>query len=71
MATSYQATSMQEWAIQTKELNANGCFYMRGNSRPYADVSMLYVGAYGAKAPNYKECLEAIPDAARSILRPE
>jgi hypothetical protein len=66
----YQASNIEEWAIQTKALDASGCIYFRGNSRPYADVSMLFIGTYGKGAPKYLDCLQAIPENARSLVAP-
>jgi len=67
MMGGYSAKDMNEWVAQSEAINANGCVYMRGNARPYADVSMMYIAAYGKNAPQYLECLEAIPPEARFI----
>lgn len=52
-----------------KEAGGSGCLYVRGNSRPYADVSVLSVSVYGSKT-NYQDCLNAIPENARSMISP-
>ena len=64
----YQAKTMDEHLAQIKEMEASGCFYFRGNSRPYADVSMLSVSTFGKNAPKWDTCLEKIPPEARSLL---
>lgn len=61
----YDPKDMTEWVKQAEAINASGCIYMRGNARPYADVSTMYIAAYGKKAPSYLECLQAIPEPAR------
>lgn len=66
----YIPQNVAEWQAMTKQLDGSGCFYARGNSRPYADVSVLVVSTYGKNAPKYLECLQAIPPEARSILHP-
>lgn len=56
-------------AIQMIEASqGSGCVYLRGNARPYGDISFLSVHAYGRNAPTYLECLEAVPPEARSLL---
>ena len=64
----YTPVSIDEWVTQAKALDGSGCIYVRGNSRPYADVSVLIVSTYGKGAPKYTECLEAIPPEARQLL---
>ena len=64
----YQAQTIDEWLTQAKQLDGSGCLYIRGNARPYADVSLLAVQTYGKRAPGYVECLQAIPPEARSLL---
>jgi hypothetical protein len=64
----YQAQTMEEYIAQTKALEGSGCIYFRGNSRPYADVSILAISAWGKNAPKYLECLQNIPADARSLL---
>lgn len=66
--TLHQAQNMDEWVKQTRELGGSGCTYVRGNARPYADVSMLTIVAWGKNAPNYLDCLQGIPPDARSFL---
>jgi hypothetical protein len=63
----YQAKTMDEWVAQAKQLDGSGCMYVRGNSRPYADVSVLIVSTYGKGAPKYIDCLQAIPPEARTL----
>ena len=69
-ASTYQAKDVNEWIRMTRELDGSGCAYVRGNARPYADVSFLTVGAWGKRAPTYEACLEAIPPDARRLLGP-
>lgn len=64
----YQAKTMEENIAQIKALDGSGCIYFRGNSRPWADVSMLTVATWGRNAPKYLDCLENIPADARSML---
>ena len=64
----YQAKSMEENIAQIKALEGSGCMYFRGNSRPWADVSMLTVATWGKNAPKYLECLQNIPPDARALL---
>jgi len=64
----YQAKTMEENIAQIKALDGSGCIYFRGNSRPWADVSMLTVATWGKNAPKYLECLQNIPADARSLL---
>lgn len=63
----YTPQNITEWQTMTKQLDGSGCFYLRGNSRPYADVSVLLVQTYGKGAPKYLECLQGVPDAARAL----
>jgi hypothetical protein len=69
-ALMYQPNNIEEAVKLIKAQEGSGCVYIRGNARPYADVSMLQVHAYGKGAPKYDECLRAIPDNARSLLGP-
>lgn len=64
----YQAKSMEENIAQIKAIDGSGCIYFRGNSRPYADVSVLMISTWGKNAPKYLECLQNIPSDARSLL---
>lgn len=64
----YRPANVDEWVTQAKELDGSGCIYVRGNSRPYADVSVLVISTYGKGAPKYLECLQAIPPEARSLM---
>jgi hypothetical protein len=64
----YQAKNIDEWISQAKQLDGSGCLYVRGNARPYADVSMLAVSTYGKNAPKWDACLDKIPPEARSLL---
>jgi hypothetical protein len=64
----YQAKTMEENIAQIKALEGSGCIYFRGNSRPWADVSMLTVATWGKNAPKYLECLQNIPPDARALL---
>lgn len=41
--------------------NARGCLYVRGNARPYADVTALVVGTWGPDPPAYAECWQGLP----------
>jgi hypothetical protein len=59
---------MEENIAQIKALEGSGCIYFRGNSRPWADVSMLTVATWGKNAPKYLECLQNIPPDARALL---
>jgi hypothetical protein len=63
----YQAQTIDEYVALTKATEGNGCIYIRGNSRPYADVSILSIVAWGKNAPKYDECLKAIPPEARTL----
>jgi hypothetical protein len=63
----YQAQTIDEYVALTKATDGNGCIYIRGNSRPYADVSILSIVAWGKNAPKYDECLKAVPENARSL----
>jgi len=64
----YQAKTMEENIAQIKALDGSGCIYFRGNSRPWADVSMLTVATWGKNAPKYLECLQNIPPDARALM---
>jgi hypothetical protein len=64
----YQAKTMDENIAQIKALEGSGCIYFRGNSRPWADVSMLTVATWGKNAPKYLDCLQNIPADARALL---
>lgn len=64
----YQAKNIDEWISQSKQLDGSGCLYIRGNARPYADVSVLAVSTYGKNAPKWDSCLEKIPPDARALL---
>ena len=64
----YTPTNIEEWVAQAKALDGSGCVYLRANGRPYVDAAVLVVSTYGKGAPKYKECLEAIPPEARSLL---
>ena len=66
----YIPRNIDEQIRSVKEAGGTGCVYIRGNSRPYADVSVLMVSTIG-KGTNYKECLEAIPPEARSLVSPQ
>ena len=66
----YAPRSVEEQIKVVREAGGTGCVYIRGNSRPYADVSVLMVSTVG-KGTNYKECLEAIPAEARSLVSPQ
>jgi hypothetical protein len=66
----YQAKTMEENIAQIKALEGSGCIYFRGNSRPYADVSMMAVSTWGKNAPKYLECLQGIPPEARMLQLP-
>lgn len=63
----YRPQNVQEWVTMTKALDGSGCIYFRGNSRPYADVSVLAVSTWGKGAPKYIECLQSVPEAARAL----
>jgi len=65
--TIYQAKSMEEHIAQIKALEGSGCIYLRGNSRPWADMSMLTVATWGKNAPKYLDCLQKIPPDAREL----
>jgi hypothetical protein len=65
----YQAKTMDESLAQIKALEGSGCVYFRGNSRPWADVSMFSVMTWGKNAPKYIDCLNAIPPEARSLFQ--
>jgi hypothetical protein len=65
----YQASGIEDQIKLIEATGGSGCLYVRGNARPYADVSMLAVTAYGKDAPKYLDCLKAIPPEARSILQ--
>ena len=64
----YQAKTIEESLAQIKALDGSGCVYFRGNSRPWADVSVLTVSTWGRNAPKYLECLQNIPPDARALL---
>ena len=64
----YQAKTMDENIAQIKALDGSGCIYFRGNSRPWADVSILTVATWGKNAPKYIDCLQKIPPDARELL---
>ena len=66
----YTPRNIDEQIRAVKEAGGTGCVYMRGNSRPYADVSVLMVSTIG-KGTDYKECLEAVPEGARSLVQPQ
>jgi len=66
----YTPRNIDEQIRSVKEAGGTGCVYIRGNSRPYADVSVLMVSTVG-KGTSYKECLEAIPAEARSLVSPQ
>ena len=66
----YTPRNIDEQIRSVKEAGGTGCVYVRGNSRPYADVSVLMVSTIGA-GTNYKECLEVIPPEARSLVSPQ
>lgn len=65
----YSPQSGQEAIDMIKATGSSGCFYLRGNARPYADVSTMFVGTYGADAPKWDRCLEMIPAEARAFIR--
>lgn len=64
----YQAQTMDDHIKQIKAVEGSGCAYFRGNARPYADVSVLMVSTWGKNAPKYLDCLQNIPENARSLL---
>ena len=65
----YQTQNMEDQIALIKAQGGSGCLYFRGNARPYADISMMAVSAWGDKAPKYDECLKLIPPEARMLLQ--
>lgn len=61
----YTPQNAAESVALIEATEGNGCTYLRGNSRPYADVSFMTIHAYGKTAPKYLECLQAVPPEAR------
>jgi hypothetical protein len=66
----YAPRNIDEQIRSVREAGGTGCVYFRGNSRPYADVSVLMVSTIG-QGTNYKECLEVVPEGARSLVQPQ
>ena len=66
----YFPKDIDETVKLVKDAGGSGCLYVRGNSRPYADVSILSVSTYG-QGTNYKDCIESVPEAARAIMSPD
>jgi hypothetical protein len=65
----YQAQNMEDQIALIKAQGGSGCLYFRGNARPYADISMMAVSAWGDRAPKYDECLKLIPPEARMFIQ--
>lgn len=65
----YQPRTSEDAIKLVTEAGGTGCMYLRGNSRPYADVSFLTIATYG-QGTSYESCLAAIPSEARSMLMP-
>jgi len=68
--TVFTQRNIDEQIKLVKEAGGTGCVYVRGNSRPYADVSVLMVSTIG-QGTDYKACLEAVPEGARSLVQPQ
>lgn len=66
----YAPRNIDEQIRAVREAGGTGCVYFRGNSRPYADVSVLMVSTIG-QGTDYKACLEAVPEGARSLVQPQ
>jgi len=66
----YAPRNIDEQIKLVKEAGGTGCVYVRGNSRPYADVSVLMVSTIG-QGTDYKACLEVVPEGARSLVQPQ
>jgi len=44
-----------------KAENARGCIYVRASATPWAQATLLLVGTWGAKPPEYSECWKGLP----------
>lgn len=44
--------------------DARGCIYLKGKAQPWADVTLMVVGTWGAQPPAYKECWTGLPTQA-------
>jgi len=44
-----------------KAENARGCIYVRASATPWAQATLLLVGTWGAKPPDYEECWKGLP----------
>ena len=66
----YTPRNVTEQIRMVKEAGGTGCVYVRGNGRPYADVSVLMVSTIGT-GTDFLKCLEAIPPEARSLVSPQ
>lgn len=63
----YSPRNIDDTIKMVKQAGGSGCLYVRGNTRPYADWSVLSVSTYGT-GTSYQDCLQAVPAEARAMI---